>query len=270
MSDPDKGGEYAWRQDWGEQLVGVTEPTIYALEAGGLLRMPAVDGWCFGDGVWAPDGSGIVCVGYATTPRLGLVYCKNRKSALFYVPYQSPVVDAAGKVATAAAWGEPARLTREYAARSPRFSPSGNVLVYLALDECVTHNTTHKLATLAWSDAVANAGNGLVTGFVVIDTVDTPANAGAFPGLYPGELPKVRVMRVCIEGCGWVCIDGAYGRTGAGMNRCLCERDVFKPTLCHAGNFVSFRRHDYTQHTTIHNNTQQYTHSGASCRRRKW
>jgi len=35
---------------------------------------------------WTPDGKGVVAIGYTITPRkLGLIYCTNRPSHIFYL-----------------------------------------------------------------------------------------------------------------------------------------------------------------------------------------
>eukprot|EP00092_Neocalanus_flemingeri_P040427 GFUD01044028.1.p1 GENE.GFUD01044028.1~~GFUD01044028.1.p1 ORF type:complete len:711 (-),score=264.14 GFUD01044028.1:62-2194(-) len=84
------GGEAEYCEDWGEQMVGKSDPVIVRLgleseqpvQAEVLSGVPA--GWSPGLVRWWAGG--VVGVAYRTSPRrLGKVYCSNRPSILFHL-----------------------------------------------------------------------------------------------------------------------------------------------------------------------------------------
>lgn len=147
---PKAGGQYRFAEDWGEAMRG-KQHTVLALynvdtrhtrllvdvrgdpatadnngedaaasAAAVLTALPGVEGPAsIGQAVWAPDDSGVVFVAWPERPfRLGLTYCQNRASALYFLELSSARV---------------VRLSHPDAAcaRSPRFSPDGRTLVWL-------------------------------------------------------------------------------------------------------------------------------------------
>jgi len=84
------GTEYAFREEWGEQLVGKSESCLVLLDL--ASEQPVVakvldgvpEGWCPALAVfWS---GGVAGVAYRSTPRrLGKVYCSNRPGVVFFL-----------------------------------------------------------------------------------------------------------------------------------------------------------------------------------------
>ena len=85
----EKGKKYEFKEDWGEQLVGVHVTVLVVLdtekdEVRVLDGIP--DDICPGQAIWAPGGDGVIFCGQNHEPyRLGLKYCHNRKSGIYYL-----------------------------------------------------------------------------------------------------------------------------------------------------------------------------------------
>jgi len=84
------GREAEYQEEWGEQMVGKSNPVIVMLDLKGEQPVDAKvldgvpDGWSPGLVKWWAGG--VVGVAYRTTPRrLGKVYCSNRPSILFHL-----------------------------------------------------------------------------------------------------------------------------------------------------------------------------------------
>jgi acylaminoacyl-peptidase len=124
--------------------------------------------------VWDPSGQGIVFVAWPFSPlnfpasarKLGVVFCFNRPSLLYYVPYL-PVVPAVkgsspgGDASKAAAQpAEPQAVPQAVklsggllSALQPVFTPNGSTLVFLSQQAAVNsgvHNATSSLHTIDW------------------------------------------------------------------------------------------------------------------------
>lgn len=84
-----KGTEFIYRPDWGEQLVGKVQPVIVIsdFENETLTVMDNIpENVSPGQVIWAPDGNGIVGVGWNNEPRrLGLMFCSNRPGCIFHL-----------------------------------------------------------------------------------------------------------------------------------------------------------------------------------------
>uniref|UniRef100_A0AAQ5YN18 acylaminoacyl-peptidase n=1 Tax=Amphiprion ocellaris TaxID=80972 RepID=A0AAQ5YN18_AMPOC len=84
-----KGEQFVFHEDWGEALVSKSCPVLCVLDIEGdnvsvLEGVP--DDISPGQAFWAPGDTGVVFVGWWHEPfRLGLKYCPNRRSSLFYV-----------------------------------------------------------------------------------------------------------------------------------------------------------------------------------------
>uniref|UniRef100_A0A4W4FEX6 acylaminoacyl-peptidase n=1 Tax=Electrophorus electricus TaxID=8005 RepID=A0A4W4FEX6_ELEEL len=77
-----------YMEDWGEGLVGKTASVLCVadLSKGDVTVCPGVPPHLSpGQGLWAGDSGGVVFVGWWNEPfRLGMKFCSNRRSALFY------------------------------------------------------------------------------------------------------------------------------------------------------------------------------------------
>ena len=130
----EEGSQHLFREDWGEAMVGKHHPvlSVYNIDTQTIrvFDLPEqalhedgerykVEATSVGQPVWAPDDTGLVFVGWRETPfRLGLTYCQNRPSALFYLDFQSYILRRLS-------------LSDAACARSPRFSPDRSKLVWL-------------------------------------------------------------------------------------------------------------------------------------------
>uniref|UniRef100_A0A0V0G8W1 Acylamino-acid-releasing enzyme n=1 Tax=Triatoma dimidiata TaxID=72491 RepID=A0A0V0G8W1_TRIDM len=143
------GTEYDFVEDWGETLVGKSQPVvaicdieteaIEVISNGAFDGSEAEDKWSFGQAVWAPDGASIVCVAWNNTPRrLGLVYCTNRKSYIVHIR------DVNGTK-------EIRKLSDDgRAVRSPVFAPDKSKLVWLERDITGPHHACHRIVKYEW------------------------------------------------------------------------------------------------------------------------
>ena len=119
-----RGQENLFREEFGEQMVGKSSPVIAQLDLSDYalkVRDGVPEGWAPGQVAFAGDGA-LVGIATETAPRrLGIVYCSNRKGALFRL-------DAEGRF-------EVLRGSPDLGVpQSPRVSPGGKWLVWLERD----------------------------------------------------------------------------------------------------------------------------------------
>uniref|UniRef100_A0A8C1T055 Acylamino-acid-releasing enzyme n=1 Tax=Cyprinus carpio TaxID=7962 RepID=A0A8C1T055_CYPCA len=107
-------------EDWGEGLMGKSCPVLCVadLNKGAVIIYAGVPPHVSpGQALWAPNGRGVVFVGQWNEPfRLGLKFCSNRRSALYYL-------DMKGNCECLSAEG--------VSVSSPRMSPDSCWIVYL-------------------------------------------------------------------------------------------------------------------------------------------
>ncbi|XP_073982088.1 acylamino-acid-releasing enzyme-like isoform X3 [Rhodnius prolixus] len=177
------GTEYDFIEDWGETLVGKSQPVVaicdIETEAVEVISDATFEGpeaenvWSYGQAVWAPDGASIVCVAWDSTPRrLGLVYCTKRKSYIVHIK------DVNGTK-------EIHRLSEDgRAVRSPVFAPDKSRLVWLERDITGPHHACHRIVKYEWDSKKRS---------VVVDVVDKEIkteNGGLFYGIYCTSLNR--------------------------------------------------------------------------------
>uniref|UniRef100_A0A667XFR7 acylaminoacyl-peptidase n=1 Tax=Myripristis murdjan TaxID=586833 RepID=A0A667XFR7_9TELE len=124
--DKKEGEQFAFYEDWGETLVNKSCPVLCVLDIEGN-NVSVLEGVpehiSPGQAFWAPGDTGVVFVGWWHEPfRLGLKYCPNRRSSLFYV-------DLTGGKCEQLSSGTSAVC-------SPRLSPDRCRIVYL---ECAVY-----------------------------------------------------------------------------------------------------------------------------------
>ncbi|KAK3579079.1 hypothetical protein CHS0354_029939 [Potamilus streckersoni] len=165
-----KGEEYVMKEEWGEGMVGKHHPVICILDVdtGDIRILDNVpDHVSPGHVVWAPDDSGVVFTGWCHEPyRLGVIYCINRQSAVYYLDFQK---------ATCEALTDP-----DGAARCPVFSPDDSSFVFLQSNRKGPHNHCSCLCKYDWQKKEST---------VVCDIVGTPKQNG-FPGVYEVTIPR--------------------------------------------------------------------------------
>uniref|UniRef100_A0AAQ5XN40 acylaminoacyl-peptidase n=1 Tax=Amphiprion ocellaris TaxID=80972 RepID=A0AAQ5XN40_AMPOC len=157
-----QGEQFVFHEDWGEALVSKSCPVLCVLDIEGdnvsvLEGVP--DDISPGQAFWAPGDTGVVFVGWWHEPfRLGLKYCPNRRSSLFYV-------DLTGGKCEQLSSGTSAVC-------SPRLSPDQCRIVYL---ECSVYGPHMQCSRLCMKTSV------------VVDVVKRPGEDG-FTGIYSSQL----------------------------------------------------------------------------------
>ncbi|KAG7521447.1 acylamino-acid-releasing enzyme-like isoform X2 [Solea senegalensis] len=163
-----KGEQFVFREDWGEALVGKNCPVLCVLDIEGdnvsvLEGVP--EDISPGQAFWAPGDTGVVFVGWWHEPfRLGLKYCPNRRSSLFYV-------DLTGGKCEQLSSGTSAVF-------SPRLSPDQCRIVFLECSVFGPHMQCCRLCMYDWYTKKTS---------VVVDVVQTPGEDG-FTGIYTSQL----------------------------------------------------------------------------------
>ncbi|KAB0396976.1 hypothetical protein E2I00_000557 [Balaenoptera physalus] len=135
-----KGDQFLFYEDWGENLVSKSTPVLCVLdvESGNISVLEGVpESVSPGQAFWAPGDTGVVFVGWWHEPfRLGIRFCTNRRSALYYV-------DLIG--------GKCELLSDDsLAVSSPRLSPDQCRIVYLRFPSLVPHQQCGQLCLVSW------------------------------------------------------------------------------------------------------------------------
>ena len=180
----DAGQKFVRKEAWGEGMTTVVASTIVILDTESeefLLPLAGrKEAACWGQPVWAPSTHTheLVCVGYHATPRkLGLKFCLNRHSSIY----------AVGLDGVVSLLSHP-----QVAARSPIFSPSGSLLIWLENNVGGPHATGSRLMKLAWGPGFGEDGecstlSSSIGGPAVV--VDVVADDRAV-GVYGQRLPS--------------------------------------------------------------------------------
>ncbi|XP_033647301.1 acylamino-acid-releasing enzyme-like [Asterias rubens] len=163
--EPIKGDVNVFREEWGERLVSKHHPVVCVVDIGSqtiniLDNVP--EDISAGQAIWAPNDTGIVFVGHSHEPyRLGIIYCNNRRSTLFYADLKSGKCE---KLSVTDDWVE-----------LPHFSPDQTKLVYLRNEPVGPHRHCSQLVMYDWDSKET---------VVVSDTVHKPTADNPFPGIY--------------------------------------------------------------------------------------
>uniref|UniRef100_A0A8C4H2T3 acylaminoacyl-peptidase n=1 Tax=Dicentrarchus labrax TaxID=13489 RepID=A0A8C4H2T3_DICLA len=130
-----KGEQFVFHEDWGEALVSKSCPVLCVLdiEGGSVSVLEGVpENISPGQAFWAPGDTGVVFVGWWHEPfRLGLKYCPNRRSSLFYVDLMGGKCEQLSSGTSAVC--------------SPRLSPDQCRIVYLECSVYGPHMQCSKL-----------------------------------------------------------------------------------------------------------------------------
>ncbi|XP_070823657.1 acylamino-acid-releasing enzyme [Chaetodon trifascialis] len=163
-----KGEQFVFHEDWGEALVGKSCPVLCVLDIEGdnvsvLEGVP--ENISPGQAFWAPGDTGVVFVGWWHEPfRLGLKYCPNRRSSLFYVDLMGGKCEQLSSGTNAVS--------------SPRLSPDKCRIVYLECSVYGPHMQCTRLCMYDWYTKKTS---------VVVDVVKRPGEDG-FTGIYSSQL----------------------------------------------------------------------------------
>lgn len=187
-------GQGDWLEDWGETYSGKRRPALFVvnIKSGTVQVVEGIpDNLSVGQVVWAPhvstnDSQSLVFVGWSVdsgdshNPRkLGMKYCYNRPCALYAVRAPLSKWDSSKEMIAAQ------KLTEKIdSAFLPRFSPNGELLVFLSASTAVNtgaHCATNSLHSLHWpSDGTMHPSIEIND---VVSLVMCPRE-GCFPGLY--------------------------------------------------------------------------------------
>ncbi|XP_069592070.1 acylamino-acid-releasing enzyme isoform X2 [Ranitomeya imitator] len=163
-----KGDQFVLHEDWGECLVGKSVPALCVLdiESGNISVLEGIPADVSpGQAFWSPDDTGVLFVGWWHSPyHLGLKYCANRRSALFFVDLTG------GKCETLSCDSS--------AVFSPRLSPDKCRVVYLQCAALGPHLQCCQMLMYDWYTKVTSC---------VVDIVSRPAD-GQFGGIYTSLL----------------------------------------------------------------------------------
>ncbi|KAG0416183.1 hypothetical protein HPB47_006640 [Ixodes persulcatus] len=165
----ERGTEFLYKDSWGEEHKGFCVPTlctinVYSSSINIMDNLP--DGISPGQAIWAPEDTGIVFVGWDGNPwKLGLAFCNNRRSQLYYYEFELDSYIAIGDT--------------NKSIYSPRFSPDGSTLVYLQAEVGGPHFQSCQLVKCNWETKQT---------VIVVDRVNSPVG-NEFPGLYLRSLP---------------------------------------------------------------------------------
>ncbi|XP_068109014.1 acylamino-acid-releasing enzyme [Hyperolius riggenbachi] len=163
-----KGDQFVLHEDWGEGLVNKSVPVLCVLdiESSNISVLEGIpEDVSPGQAFWSPDDTGVVFVGWWHSPfRVGLKYCANRRSALFFVDLTG------GKCETLS--------SDTSAVFSPRLSPDKCRIVYLTCDVFGPHQQCCQLLMYDWYTKATST---------VVDIVPKSSD-GHFEGIYTSQL----------------------------------------------------------------------------------
>ncbi|KAG7399388.1 hypothetical protein PHYBOEH_009053 [Phytophthora boehmeriae] len=185
---PLPGAKFEFQDDWGEQYEGKKTGSIFlaTLATGKIEEVKGVpDNLTCADVAFAPGDKELVFAATATDnpKRLGIIYCYNRPITLYHAVLDKedqsknevkkldlvPVDDESKVIGTM---------------RSPRFSPDGKQLAFLATRDVATHGTCSFLCVTDWDSKETST---------VVPIRDEPDASEldvtkAFNGLFTGSL----------------------------------------------------------------------------------
>ena len=168
--DVEVGREFVHREDWGEQLVGAYQPTLFMFDVkeGSVTDLSKYlpDDVSVDRALWSKDDKSLYIIGWNASPwKVGLIYCKNRYSALYKLDLES-------KELTSLTDGKSCVF-------SPMLTPDQSKLIYLQSKPMGAHMQCYKLMCLDLTQSESSK-----SGNVVVDIVDLPDDASCFQGLY--------------------------------------------------------------------------------------
>ncbi|CAM9383223.1 unnamed protein product [Scytosiphon promiscuus] len=203
------GEQFMYEEDWGEKYDGVSRLGLFIADVGGSDRVDEIPGisdkFTPGQPRFSKDGQYVVYTAWDGEPRkLGMIYCYQRPCNLYSAPVGTllAVMDEesleSGDVEESTQQSAEKKAQQDdedhaclcpswRLARSARFSPSGDRLVWLSREEGFdTHSGCFRLTSAPW-----DASKGALAGAprTLVDVVDVPESAGAFPGLWVDDLP---------------------------------------------------------------------------------
>jgi len=154
-STPPPGAKFEYKDDWGEQYEGKKTASIFlaAVATGKIDEVKGVPAnLTCADVAFVPGENELVFAATETDnpKRLGIIYCYNRPIALYHVALnrEDPSKNAVEKLALIPQDDESRQIGTM---RSPRFSPDGKQLAFLATRDVATHGTCSFLCVADWA-----------------------------------------------------------------------------------------------------------------------
>lgn len=182
---------------------------LFIADIGGSGRVDEISGipstLTPGQPMFSTDGEHVVYTAWECEPRkLGMIYCYQRPCNLYSTSVTALLASmdkeaADGPVDNKGKQEEGGKKEEEEQkhtclcpswrlARSARFSPSGDRLVWLSREEGFdTHSGCFRLSTASWD---AEKGTLATAPRTLVDIVAVPDAEGAFPGLWMDDLPE--------------------------------------------------------------------------------
>ncbi|XP_062522381.1 acylamino-acid-releasing enzyme-like isoform X2 [Corticium candelabrum] len=161
-----RGAEHLFFEEWGELLTKhhCPVPVIFSLET---KDCQAVDcDLSVGQALWGPHDDSLIFIGWDNEPRrLGLIFCSNRKSAVYLYNLQDLKLEELSGA--------------DLSVTSPRLNSDKTKLVYLGNIVGGPHKSCMRLMMLDL---------GTRETVTLVDIVNSPE--GGFPGLYVDALPS--------------------------------------------------------------------------------
>ncbi|CBJ49173.1 conserved unknown protein [Ectocarpus siliculosus] len=212
-SSPLPGEQFVYEEDWGEKYEGVSRLGLFLADIGGSGEVKEIPGISStltpGQPQFSKDGRHVVYTAWDCEPRkLGMIYCYQRPCKLYSAPVGSLLKSMDGEAAGGSGEEDSAdagKTTQQEGidkqeqeehtclcpswrlARSARFSPSGDSLVWLSREEGFdTHSGCFRLTSASWDPEKGALGSPPRT---LVDVVAAPESSAAFPGLWVDDLP---------------------------------------------------------------------------------
>ncbi|EGT42991.1 CBN-DPF-5 protein [Caenorhabditis brenneri] len=165
------GKKFELFESWGEQNEGVKRPVICTVDrSSGIVtvfdQIPAHISPCYAK--WAPEDSGVVFFGLEEedTPRLGRIYCNNRRGSVYYYDIKT---------------SELTKISEgEISAEELQFSPDGKTLVWFQRPSDGPHQAVLELVSVEWPLKGSNAES--IEKKVVVPIVKERKPADEFQG----------------------------------------------------------------------------------------
>eukprot|EP00753_Platysulcus_tardus_P000709 PLAT10657.1.p1 GENE.PLAT10657.1~~PLAT10657.1.p1 ORF type:complete len:717 (-),score=276.31 PLAT10657.1:77-2227(-) len=203
------GREFDSKPSWGERYAGKELPALFVARwaaAGGasVAALPCVpDGISAGQPALSPDGKTLLFTGWDAEPRLGMVYCHQRRCAIYSLPL---CCDDDGDEEKGDDDDKPVakRLTVQALSSDAHWSPDGSCFVYTAADATSLHNTGFTLCRYHMATSSARVLLPLVR--------RADSEADGFPGFFRRAPQPSSIFTACGN---FVLVNSCWGSSGA-------------------------------------------------------
>ncbi|XP_067685270.1 acylamino-acid-releasing enzyme-like [Haliotis asinina] len=197
-----QGDEHVFRGDWGEQLVDKHHPVPCVIDvmSGEVTVLDIIPGdISAGQAIWASDDAGVVFVGWNHEPwRLGLIYCIQRRSRIYFVDVKNTEFLALSE--------------EDRSVRSPCFNQDRSRLVYLDNPDRGGHCQCSRLMMYDWNTRETSVVQDIVesakaphTGSSVV--LDVWNNHLILQASAPNQMPCLMVGKLDLTETKWLMLE---------------------------------------------------------------